>query len=1539
MNLLKKLFVILVGCSFLFGIYQYGGVIVDSIDDYWQTNAIYAQDDVVVTNIEVATFAELKTALETTDAAIKITITADIEVSESIDVLRSYVELTATEGTSITFSGGKIEFKNNTNISISNLTMKGYSAYAFVFYNTKEVTLDNLSFEGNNSATGAIDVNGSVVTITSVTTDSHSTNAIRIINNGTLSVESGNVFKNEKVSIYKDASSSVTGATSDKGFMDPYAYSQNITYYYYLYTCEVDTEAEFVEALSKYNVDIHILKDITITGTYDNNRLTNTYTTNIRINGGGNDLDMNGNTLYITSLTADIESINFVNYTTTIPLYLFNVKGYTGTNDVYMGASLNNLSFVPGEDGASVGLKIVASNVQINDKVGSTFVGKNHTSSFIEISSVDNESLIGANVTLNSGFDVSGNKLVVLGVEADAYVENAASNAITITNNADELFYTTPVSTYYESMGDVTLYRYSLQTVVEVDTEAEFLDAVAGVNNKVVLTGDICISSDYYNEAEESTSILIEENVTITSNGSEILDLNGSTLLIKQYNVVIEDLTIINGGSVDSDGNSTNSIDVYNTEGVMLSNLTIKNGQGYAIAVNGAVVYVSDIVTQDNGSGGIFITRSRTLSSATMNRDSIVYASGTMVHNETGYYVKVVNLELLDLDSNGGVIASPGRYTENQFIYTDLDSDAKDYIEYPSDASSLMLSDYYLDIFGFTGSDTEVLYEQYDTNYFLEKEDLNVLTQTTVPVGWQPGDEVSDSSEYITLDNTGKVDNTANLETLLAYAGNYGMDVYFPEGVYLIEDSIVLTELLGQSSLSNFGLKGNSEGTSILVSTAVAAEIKSIGDESDYHFPVINFTSEGMVYDNVSFGFKGSVKVNLVFIDNVFLNGTYEETDSTIYLNAYLDLENSSFLVEGNAFFRTNDYAGKGVYLYDSINTDIISNYFGDLTNFGTGNDLDPSNMLEETTITMIQALIDSGMIDPSVSNGNFFTGINLVRRDENTLISNNYFDMGEEKDVVFPEDVPDDKYIYGLNDSSAPHRKDHIIYAKGYDGLDIVGNYFQGMENGGAGGVKVRNGTDLYVGSNYFNNVPLLMYVYADLSHDEIVFEDAVVYNNLFTIANNFDTAHAGILFYQSFVNGDEYYLATSAIDTEKITQVVNLDVKNIYIYSNIFSSDDRNYITFNQNSITCQDEFMVSDNTYQDDAIAYIERNNITDTSLLNKYNFAGNSILYGLGYSGFEANEISAETMLVELSSYTSFMNYSSVSIPLEEMSTYTYFDEILASYDVLLAEVTDTFIEYDAMDELQEYVDYSEEANLYRQEDTDYENPQSDINLYYTDIEIMATQLEELVASLDYALTDDDVVVEEEDDTVVDDVVEESDTNNNATSSSTNQSSTNTSLNVTTDSTQEVEEEIEEVEETEESEGVEEDNSSNSGSYNETSNEDTQSTTTKENNFVDEVLSYVQEFLGFIQEKEYWCLLSVVTAIFTILSTIYYFVKVKNTNKKLITILQILVIVLLILTQNFSGDMVLYNHTFIPFIIILIINTGLIIRGTKNIENKN
>ena len=149
---------------------------------------------------------------------------------------------------------------------------------------------------------------------------------------------------------------------------------------------------------------------------------------------------------------------------------------------------------------------------------------------------------------------------------------------------------------------------------------------------------------------------------------------------------------------------------------------------------------------------------------------------------------------------------------------------------------------------------------------------------------------------------------------------------------------------------------------------------------------------------------------------------------------------------------------------------------------------------------------------------------------------------------------------VSGINVAVDGQRRDHIIYSKGYNNLNIYGNYFEGMENGAAGGVKIRNGKNAYVGSNHFKDVPVLTYIYGDLTKEECVLYNTTIYNNLFHQTTNFGGQGTGILYYQSYRDGDTLeFKVTNPDGTTGKEPWDNAfgDVQNFVIYKNQFFNE----------------------------------------------------------------------------------------------------------------------------------------------------------------------------------------------------------------------------------------------------------------------------------------------------------------------------------------------------------------------------------------------
>ena len=176
---------------------------------------------------------------------------------------------------------------------------------------------------------------------------------------------------------------------------------------------------------------------------------------------------------------------------------------------------------------------------------------------------------------------------------------------------------------------------------------------------------------------------------------------------------------------------------------------------------------------------------------------------------------------------------------------------------------------------------------------------------------------------------------------------------------------------------------------------------------------------------------------------------------------------------------------------------------------------------------------------------------------------------------------------VSGINVAVDGQRRDHIIYSKGYNNLNIYGNYFEGMENGAAGGVKIRNGKNAYIGSNHFKDVPVLTYIYGDLTKEECVLYNTTIYNNLFHQTTNFGGQGTGILYYQSYRDGDTLeFKVTNPDGTTGKEPWANAfgDVQNFVIYKNQFLSDDRDQITISNRAEKAfkDNQFIAFENRY---------------------------------------------------------------------------------------------------------------------------------------------------------------------------------------------------------------------------------------------------------------------------------------------------------------------------------------------------------------------
>ncbi len=149
----------------------------------------------------------------------------------------------------------------------------------------------------------------------------------------------------------------------------------------------------------------------------------------------------------------------------------------------------------------------------------------------------------------------------------------------------------------------------------------------------------------------------ITAGFNFVSNGSGINKVVG---LAGSDNVTINDLTVDSGTSVGLHG-----INVYESAGVVLNDVTTKNNDKYGVVVNGSNVTVNNLTTEGNFAGVNVDLGSG------VTEPSVLTVNGVSMHNETAHiYVDDTTKNVSVVDTNNQYDVSTLGPKPNDALYT-----------------------------------------------------------------------------------------------------------------------------------------------------------------------------------------------------------------------------------------------------------------------------------------------------------------------------------------------------------------------------------------------------------------------------------------------------------------------------------------------------------------------------------------------------------------------------------------------------------------------------------------------------------------------------------------------------------------------------------------------------------------------------------------------------------------------------------------------------------------------------------------------------
>lgn len=326
------------------------------------------------------------------------------------------------------------------------------------------------------------------------------------------------------------------------------------------------------------------------------------------------------------------------------------------------------------------------------------------------------------------------------------------------------------------------------------------------------------------------------------------------------------------------------------------------------------------------------------------------------------------------------------------------------------------------------------------------------------------------STNYLTYD--GNKNSASAINNFINECYSSGKDAYFESGTYRLDGNINLKN--GVSLISDEAdpaiFKGDTSQRNIYTTTGNTKNIEI----------------SGFVFDNVTIYIRHTGCDNVIVQNNIFLNAKDVNpsvdggvTEDTGY---YVLIKSSTATIKSNIFLRDKLSLGRGIGLYKTSDCLIEDNYFGIVE------DLEKS--IVSSSVKAKKTLIDT-LVTTDSNQGYFMTAINVISQDTNVVIKSNHISLNT--------DITEGS---NANNDQAYHR-DHLIYAKEFDGLDIVGNYFKGSNKNADGGIKVRNGQNVNIYKNVIVDNQILLYVQdgSSMGYLKNVFVDSNILINNFYI------------------------------------------------------------------------------------------------------------------------------------------------------------------------------------------------------------------------------------------------------------------------------------------------------------------------------------------------------------------------------------------------------------------------------------------------------
>ena len=324
----------------------------------------------------------------------------------------------------------------------------------------------------------------------------------------------------------------------------------------------------------------------------------------------------------------------------------------------------------------------------------------------------------------------------------------------------------------------------------------------------------------------------------------------------------------------------------------------------------------------------------------------------------------------------------------------------------------------------------------------------------------------------------GTADDTSAIQAIINHAaGTISNKVFFPPGEYLVNSDIVIP--------GSMELHGSGIGIAIIRATTLPYDNKI-----NNAIAVSSVKLKNLYFDKIRVVFDHRQTKNITVDQCVFFSTAAIRNDKT-RLRAQLTLKRlTSGSVHNCIFLRDSHLFGFALKFYKTDGVVVRDNV--------CGLDLSEIEWLSTEFAWTVRK-----------------QKLRFLKTHYNLAADQGYFNSclhdGYDKNMRIGRNV--------LNGSpnTGTLKKDHAMYLKGFDRMEVSSNYVRGWPASASGGIKARNGKNLSLVRNYLDDTGILLYTHdpgnKPLYHG---LKNVLIYGNHIVQRTNPDNRTSGISYYE---------------------------------------------------------------------------------------------------------------------------------------------------------------------------------------------------------------------------------------------------------------------------------------------------------------------------------------------------------------------------------------------------------------------------------------